>query len=326
MKPIIAAVVGPTASGKTTAAIALCQALGGEVVSMDSMQVYQGMDIGTAKPDVVERAGVPHHLMDVVAPGTPFSVTEYRDLADAAIADILARGRLPVLCGGTGFYLNALTQEMDFAEASADVTFRAELEQIAAAEAGKQKLHARLAEIDPQAAERLHANDTRRVIRALEIYHTTGQPMSAHAINLSGTARRYTPVIVGVNYPREQLYARINQRVEQMVRQGLLDEAKALRKQGIAEESQAMQAIGYKELWPVLRGDQPLAEAVFAIQQNTRRYAKRQLTWFTHDHRVTWFNHADFADAAALHAAVNGFVRRRITELSQAPEISEDWT
>lgn len=323
MKPIIAAVVGPTASGKTAAAIALCQALGGEVVSMDSMQVYRGMDIGTAKPDLAERAGVPHHLLDVAEPGTPFSVTEYRALADAALADILARGRLPVLCGGTGFYLNALTREMDFADATADPVFRAELEQTAATEAGKRQLHARLAEIDPPTATRLHPNDVRRVIRALEIYHATGQPMSAHAVELVETARRYTPVIVGINAPREQLYARIDRRVERMVRQGLVAEAQALLSQGLAEDSQALQAIGYKELWPVLRGEQPLAEAVAAIQQNTRRYAKRQLTWFTHDLRVTWFNHADFVDAAALHAAIIALVRRRIAETAQ---ISEDRT
>ncbi len=315
MRPIIAAVVGPTASGKTDAAIALCHALGGEVVSMDSMQVYRGMDIGTAKPTLAERQGIVHHLMDVADPGTPFSVTEYRDLADAAIDDIVSRGALPVLAGGTGFYLNALTYDMDFADASADPAFRAALEAEAATERGKQSLHERLARVDPPTAQRLHAHDVRRVIRALEIHHVTGQPMSAHANQaMKQTERRVAPVIVGLSYPREQLYQRIDQRVRIMIEQGLLAEAKALARRGIPEDSQAMQAIGYRELWPYLRGQCTLDEAIATIRQNSRRYAKRQLTWFTHDPRVRWFDHADFADKDALHAALIAHVRQAIQD------------
>ncbi len=312
MRPIIAAVVGPTASGKTDAAIALCRALGGEVVSMDSMQVYRGMDIGTAKPTQAERQGIAHHLMDVVDPGTPFSVTEYRDMADTAMDDILARGKLPVLAGGTGFYLNALTYDMDFADAGADLAFRGALEAEACTEQGKQALHTRLAQVDPVTAQRLHANDVRRVIRALEIEHATGRPMSEHARDIKQTERRYAPVVVGLTYPREQLYQRIDQRVGNMMAQGLLAEAKALAKQDIAEDSQAMQAIGYRELWPYLRGEYSLDEAICAIQQNSRRYAKRQLTWFTHDPRVCWFNHADYESKDALYTALIAHVRQAI--------------
>ena len=311
----LVAIVGPTASGKTDAAIALCRALGGEVVSMDSMQVYRGMDIGTAKPSLAERGGIAHHLLDVADPGEAFSVADYRALADAAIAQIRARGHLPVLVGGTGLYLNALTLEMDFAQAPADEAVRARLAQAALAEGGRERLHARLAEVDPASAARLHPNDLRRVVRALEIYEVTGLPMSAHATDMR--PRRYAPHIAGLSMARPALYARIDARVDAMLAQGLLAEAAALRAAGVPDQSQAMQAIGYRELLSVLDGQADVREAAASIQQNSRRYAKRQMTWFGHDPRVTWFAREAYADTQALHEALLTWVRARLAERNE---------
>jgi tRNA dimethylallyltransferase len=317
------AVVGPTASGKTDAAIALCQALGGEIVSMDSMQVYRGLDIGTAKPALNQRGGVPHYLLDVADPAKPFSVTEYRDLADAAIADILARDRLPVLAGGTGLYLNALTQPMDFARAPGDEGFRQALQEEALTEQGRLRLHARLAEVDAPTAARLHPNDARRVIRALEVHHATGLPMSAHARDVHASRRRYNPVILGLTCQRAALYARIDARVLRMVNRGLLEEVCSLA-QTLPPDCQAMQAIGYRELLPVLRGEADLAQAVAAIQRNTRHYAKRQLTWFGHDLRVRWFDSGAYDTPQALHRALIVCVAQRIAEIKDRTKDGED--
>jgi len=301
------AVVGPTASGKTAAAIALCRALGGEAVSMDSMQVYRGMDIGTAKPTQAEQGGVVHHLLDVADPGTPFSVADYRDLADAAIAGIGARGRQTVLVGGTGLYLNALTLDMDFAQAPADADFRRQLEG-----EDRELLHARLAQVDPQSARRLHVNDVRRVVRALEIHHLTGKPMSAHTADFRATPRGPTLIAVGLTMERSLLHAHINARVFQMIQQGWLEEVIRLLDAGVPENSQAMQAIGYRELAPVVRGETKLEEAIPRIQLATRQYAKRQLTWFRRDPRVHWFDWGDDPEPVALDAAMLAYVRGRL--------------
>jgi len=301
------ALVGPTASGKTACAVALCRALGAEAVSMDSMQVYRGMDIGTAKPTEAERGGIAHHLLDVAEPGTPFSVADYRDLADEAIVDIGARGKLPVLVGGTGLYLNALTLDMDFAQAPADEDFRRRLE-----EEDRGLLHARLAQVDPESAGRLHVNDVRRVMRALEIHHLTGKPMSAHAADFRASTRGPALIAVGLTMERSLLYERIDARVHQMIRQGWMEEAARLLDAGVPQDSQAMQAIGYRELTPVVRGEAKLEEAIPRIQQATRQYAKRQLTWFRRDPRVHWFDWGDYPEPGTLDAAVLGYVRERL--------------
>lgn len=291
MKPVVLALVGPTGSGKTRTAIRLCQALNAEIVSMDSMQVYRGMDIGTAKPTREELAAAPHHMIDVVEPDQMFTVSMYREMACKAIDDILARGRTPLLVGGTGLYLQAISYEMSLGDNGADHALREELHRIAGEKDGSIRLHERLQMVDPASAEKLHPNDVRRVIRALEIYETSGRAKSEQA----DEQRREGPyhvLVYGLSLPREMMYARINARVDEMVRNGLVDEVKGLLDRGIEPrpEGGAMQAIGYKEIVSALRGEMAMEQAVDLIKQGSRRYAKRQWTWFRHDPRTKWFD------------------------------------
>ena len=305
MKPTVLALVGPTGAGKTRTAIALCDALGAEIVSMDSMQIYRGMDIGTAKPTPEERAQAVHHMIDVADPREIFTVSMYRDMAAGVIDGILTRGRLPILVGGTGLYLNALSYEMNLGEDGANRALREELNAIAKEPGGPQRLHERLQSVDPESAARLHPNDVRRVVRAIEVYETTGRPMSS----MDGGMRRegpYRMLVYGLSLPREQMYARINARVDRMMADGLVDEVKALLAQGVEprREGGAMQAIGYKEIVAALRGETDMDTAVSLIKQSSRRYAKRQWTWFRHDPRVQWFDFTQYADEQALQAAL----------------------
>ena len=292
MKPFIIAIVGPTAVGKTRAAIRVCQALGGEVVSMDSMQIYKGMDIGTAKPDVAEREGVPHHLLDIVSPAdASFTVAQYREMAQEKIEQIRSRGALPVLSGGTGLYLNALTRPMNLAQADGNEALREEMRKLAETAQGRRALHARLEQVDPQSAARLHENDIRRVIRALEVYDATGKTMSEYHSEDNQGEGLYDACIYGLTMPREMLYARINARVDAMVRQGLVQEVRTLLESGLLPEKDgALQAIGYKEIVRYLRGEVSLLQATEEIKRNSRRYAKRQMTWLRRDERVRWYD------------------------------------
>lgn len=291
-------IVGPTAVGKTEISIQLAKQLNGEIVSADSMQIYRGMNIGTAKPDVRERAGVPHHMLDVVDPGQPFSVADFQALARQNIGEIAARGQLPILAGGTGLYIRAVIDPYNFIPADTDWDLRARLGR-RAKEAGLPALHKWLSEVDPIAAERIHTNDERRIIRALEVYQTTGQPLSFWE---QQTEKRplYDLIMIGLNRPRAELYARINQRVDIMLEQGLLTEAQDLLAQGLDESFIASQAIGYKELFAYLRGKESLADATEKLKQGTRRYAKRQLTWFRADRRVHWLQVGENRTAVEL--------------------------
>ena len=291
MKPVVLALVGPTGSGKTRTAIRLCQALNAEIVSMDSMQVYRGMDIGTAKPTREELAAAPHHMIDVVDPDQMFTVSMYREMACEAIDGILSRGRMPLLVGGTGLYLQAISYEMSLGDNGADHALREELHRIAGEADGPNRLHERLQRVDPASAEKLHPNDIRRVIRALEIYATSGRAKSAQA-DEQRREGSYHVLVYGLSLPREMMYARINARVDEMVRNGLVGEVKGLLERGIEPrpEGGAMQAIGYKEIVSALRGEMTLEKAVDLIKQGSRRYAKRQWTWFRHDPRTKWFD------------------------------------
>lgn len=279
-------IVGPTAVGKTDIAILLAKRLNGEIISADSMQIYRGMDIGTAKPTLEEQAGIPHHLLDIVDPGQPFSVADYQTQARQKIEEIAARGRLPILAGGTGLYVRAVIDPYNFIPADTDWDLRARLRR-QAQEAGLAALYQWLSEIDPIAAERIHANDERRIIRALEVYQTTGQPLSFWE-QQTDKQPLYDLIMIGLNRPRAELYERINQRVDLMLEQGLLAEAQGLMAAGLDENFIASQAIGYKEFFAYLRGKESLAEATEKLKQGTRRYAKRQLTWFRADKRVQW--------------------------------------
>ena len=286
-KPELLIIAGPTASGKTAVAVELALRLDAEVVSADSMQVYRDMDILTAMPTPEEMRGVPHHMLGVFPPDQKCSAAAYRELALGRIQDILARGKRPIVCGGTGLYINALTRPLSFA-AQGDDAIRAELTRIAEAEGGRERLHDQLEAVDPAAAARLHPNDVRRVVRALEIYRITGRTQSEQAaLDAQRGDGPFSERVYALDWPREALYARIDRRVDEMLQSGLVDEVRRLMKNE-AVFSTAAQAIGYKEIAAALRGECALAEAVETLKRATRNYAKRQLTWFRRDARVRW--------------------------------------
>lgn len=285
-KPLCWVLAGPTASGKTALSIRLAKAHGCEIVCMDSMQIYRGMDIGTAKPTPEEMENIPHHLLDVVYPGEPFSVAQYQHLAEQCIGEILARGHQPLLVGGTGFYLRALRHPMAMGMVTGDGTIRRSLEAIAKQTDGRSVLHQMLEEVDPDTAARLPVNDVRRVVRALEVYRLTGTPFSRQPSLEKEPPFCYR--VAALTMDRAILYERIERRVDQMMAQGLLAEVQALLRSGISPDCQAMKAIGYKELVPVVLGETPLDAAVSLLKQNTRHYAKRQLTWMRREEDVFW--------------------------------------
>ena len=282
------AVVGPTASGKTALSVALAERLGGEIVSCDSMQVYCGMDIGTAKPTAEERAGIPHYMIDVADPHIPYSAAEYVAAAQACISDIHSRGKLPILCGGTGMYLDSLLRG-GFEEMATDPALRQSLLDFAA-QYGSHALHERLRAVDPESADAIHENNVKRVVRALEIYESTGITKTVSDRLSRTSVSPYRAAVIGLDYPdREILYERIARRVEQMLTDGLVEETRALEAAGVfATNATAAQAIGYKELLPYLRGDCTADEATATLITATRRYAKRQLTWFRAKQYVYW--------------------------------------
>ena len=287
----IICIAGPTASGKTALAVALARELDGEVVSCDSMQVYRGMDIGTAKPTVEERAGIPHHMIDVADPAEDFSVSRYCAMAAPIVDDILTRGKTAVIAGGTGLYMDALIRGNDFAPFPS--TGRREaLERQADAE-GMEPLLRRLREIDPETADRLSPADRKRILRALEVYLETGETITEHNRKTQMQPPRYRPLWLGLDFEdRAVLYRRIDLRVEQMLRLGLLDEIRSLLRQGVPEKCTAMQAIGYKEFLDALDGRCTVAQAAAQVQQFSRRYAKRQLTWFRRNGAMHWLRRA----------------------------------
>lgn len=287
MKDIIV-VAGPTAVGKTEYAIRLAQHLDGEIVSCDSMQLYKYMDIGSAKPTPQEQAQVKHYLVDEIDPREPFSVVEYQKKAADAIAEIHGKGKPAIISGGTGLYLNSLLYEMDFGAPPADEAYRKELETFAQ-EHGAEALHKRLAEKDPSAAERIHPNNIKKAIRALEAIETGGKGIKPFdAVKKENPA--YRPFLIGLTRDREELYDRINRRVDILMEQGLLAEVQGLFDMGLTEENISMKGIGYKELIQYLQGKYSLEDAVELIKKNTRHYAKRQLTWFRRYDTMQWFD------------------------------------
>lgn len=315
MKPIVIALVGPTGSGKTKTAIQICKDLNAEIVSMDSMQIYRGMDIGTAKPTAQERAAAVHHMIDVVDPDCLYTVSMYREQAGKVIDDILSRGKLPILAGGTGLYLQAMSYEMNLGEKGADNQLREELNRIALEDGGAKRLHDRLKMIDPSSAEKLHPNDIRRVIRAIEIFETSGKTKEEKAAEEKKPGP-YQILVYGLSLPRDLMYARINQRVDEMIRLGLVEEVQRLLDQGIEprKEGGAMQAIGYKEIVSALRGEINMEDAIHLIKQGSRRYAKRQWTWFRHDERTKWYDWTDYETEEELIRALIAQIRMDITK------------
>lgn len=279
-------IAGPTASGKTKLAVELAKIYNGEVVSADSMQIYKGMSITTAKPDEEEMQGIPHHLMDFLEPVQTFSVADYVKLAADAIKDIHQRGKLPILCGGTGLYISSLIDNINFDDTVGDSEIRSRLE-AEAKELGNHALWERLLQVDEETAIKVHENNLPRVIRALEVYQLTGIPMSQHKINSRPESSPYDCCIIGIGFDdRQVLYDRINQRVDVMIERGLIDEARNMYQNHVM--ATAHQAIGYKELIPYFENAAELSECVEKIKQETRRYAKRQLTWFRRVDGIQW--------------------------------------
>lgn len=290
-KPAVIAVAGPTASGKSDLGLKLAQRLGGEIVCMDSMQIYRRMDIGTAKPTAQERALLPHHMLDVADPTEAYAVADYAVAAEQVIAQILSRGRVPILVGGTGLYLKALMDGLSLGGTGGDERLRAELNALADEPGGKERLHARLAAVDPETAARLHPNDRRRVIRAIEVFEQTGVPMSRQ--NHVAQDRPFRVLPLALEWPRDLLYARLETRVHRMMEMGLLSEVRALLESGVAPAAQSMQGIGYKELIPAAMGQDDVNRAVWDIIVHTRHYAKRQGTWLRAEPRCVWLDARD---------------------------------
>ena len=285
MKPMVVVIIGPTASGKTALGVALAKHLNGEVVSADSMQIYQGMDIATAKPTAAEMDGVPHHLIGFVPPGTSFSVAQYKTLCYQTIDEIHSRGKVPILVGGTGLYIDTVLYNTTFFE-EADTSCRAAITARAERE-GTEALLAELAQVDPETADKLHLSDRKRIIRALEVYYTTGRTISSQRQLSRRTQAPYRFCLIGLTSgDRGYLYDRINRRVDAMAAAGLLDEARAFLSAPL--QGTAKQAIGYKELQPYFDGMCDLDAALDRLKMETRRYAKRQLTWFRRNPAIHW--------------------------------------
>lgn len=289
MQPKLVVITGPTASGKTALGVALAQRLGGEVVSADSMQIYRGMDIGTAKPTPEEMQGVPHHMIDIADPAENYSVSRYAKEASACVDDILARGKLPIVVGGTGLYIDSLIAGRTFADGTADTALRQELSE-RYDEIGGEGLLGELRKVDPERAAKLHPADKKRIVRAMEVYILTGRTITQHDAETRAVPPRYDAAKIALDFAvRQDLYDRIDRRVDIMVQQGLFDEVRALLAAGVPADCTAMQAIGYKEAVAAVQGKAAPQDAVAAIQLASRRYAKRQLTWLRRDPGIHWF-------------------------------------
>ncbi len=285
---------GPTAVGKTNLSIKIAKEINGEIISADSMQVYKNMDIGSAKITPEEMQGVRHHLIDVLEPDEDFNVVTFQKLCKDAINDIYNRNSIPIITGGTGFYIQSVLYDIDFTENEEDSTYRRELENIAATQ-GATVLHERLEKVDPASAETIHANNVKRVIRALEFYEQTGKRISEHNEKEREKQSAYNSCYFVLTDERDRLYERIDKRVDIMIEQGLVDEVKALKARGLKRGQVSMQGLGYKEILAYLDGEISLEDAVYVIKRDTRHFAKRQLTWFRREKEVIWIDKSEFA-------------------------------
>ena len=294
MKQPLIVLTGPTAVGKTSLSISLAKAVNGEIISADSMQVYKKMDIGSAKIRSEEMQGIPHYLVDVLEPEEEFHIVKFQQMAKKAMEDIYSRGKIPILVGGTGFYIQAVTKDIDFTEAQQENDYRKELEALAE-EKGGEHLHEMLRKVDPVSADAIHAHNVKRVIRAREFYHQNGSPISAHNEEQKQHESPYNLAYFVLNMPRELLYERIDLRVDQMMKEGLLEEVSRLKEEGCHRGMVSMQGLGYKEILAYLDGEYPLEEAVRVLKRDTRHFAKRQLTWFRREQEVTWVNKDQFS-------------------------------
>ncbi len=301
---------GPTAVGKTDISIQLAKAIGGEIISADSMQVYKYMDIGSAKVKKEDMGGITHHLIDIIDPKDGFDVTMFKKLALEAIADIYSRGHIPIIVGGTGFYIQAILYDIDFSNNEDVSIYRKELENIAS-EGGAIGLHDRLAKVDPEAAKNIHPNNTKRVIRALEYYKNTGNKISAHNNEQRKHTSPYNFAYLVLNDDRDKLYQRIDLRVDRMLEEGLLEEVRHLKDMGLTRDMVSMQGIGYKELLAYLDEEYSLEDAIYIVKRDSRRYAKRQLTWFRREKDVTWLDRTKLGENSAILEFIIDLLKKR---------------
>lgn len=306
-KPLII-LTGPTAVGKTRLSVQLAKSVGGEIISADSMQVYRHMDIGSAKITREEMEGIPHHMIDILEPADDFNVVVFQKLVRECLRGIYERGRLPILAGGTGFYIQAILYDIDFTENEENTAYREELEQLAG-QMGNAFLHSMLKEVDAESAEAIHENNRKRVIRALEFYRLTGEKISSHNEAERRKEAAYNSCYFVLNDRRERLYERIDRRVDAMLESGLVEEVQRLKAMGCTKAMVSMQGLGYKEILSYLEGEIPLEQAVYLIKRDTRHFAKRQLTWFRREKEVLWVPKEEFAydDSRIL-----GFMREEL--------------
>lgn len=293
MKEKLIVIVGPTGIGKTSLSLEIAKRLDGEIISADSMQIYQYMNIGTAKVLEGEMENITHHLLDFLKPDEDFSVSDFRKKAKQTITMINNKNKIPILVGGTGLYVNSLVYDLNFTKVASDESIRSKLEEIRD-DNGNEYLLNMLKEVDPKSAEKINLNDTKRIIRAIEIYEISGKPMSQHNNNFRQLNNDYDLIMIGLNMYRQDLYEKINQRVDRMIDEGLVDEVKTLLDSGYGKDLISMQAIGYKEIIMYLEGTISLDRAIEMIKKGSRNYAKRQLTWFRRDHRIKWFNRDEY--------------------------------
>lgn len=304
-KPLII-LLGPTAVGKTKISIQLAKKLDSEIISADSMQVYKYMDIGTAKPTKEEMEGVRHYLIDEVYPDEEFSVAVYRDLAKKYIDDVLSEGKLPMVVGGTGLYISSLSKSLDFTIVG-DPGYRESLQELALLH-GNSYLHNLLSDVDPDSYMRLHENDTRRIIRALEVYKSTGKTISEFQKESKGKPIDYELCMIGLAMDRKRLYDRVNQRVDKMIEEGLIDEVKMLLSMGYDKSLTSMQGLGYKEIISYIEGEYSLEGTIDKLKQDTRHFAKRQLTWFRREERIHWVNLDEYDDMNCIVENIAGYI------------------
>lgn len=316
MKKPLVILSGPTACGKTALSIALAKRIDAEIISADSMQVYRGFDIGTAKVSKEEMQGVAHYLIDEMDPDEECNVFEFQSRAKRYIQEIHDRGKIPLIVGGTGFYIQSVLYDIDFSEESADRTYRTELEKLAE-EKGSPYLHEILSGIDPDAAAAIHPNNQKRVIRALEFFKETGDKISDHNRIQQQKESPYNFAYFVLNRKRDVLYQRINQRVDLMLQDGLVEEVSRLLEEGCKEDFLSMQGLGYKEIVPVIKGERSIEEAADLLKKNTRHFAKRQITWFKREKDVCWVNYEDYAsENAMLEYMINYLKEAHIVSLS----------
>ena len=310
-KPPLLILTGPTAVGKTKLSVALAKEVGGEIISADSMQVYRYMDIGSAKIRPEEMQGVPHHMIDIINPWEPFNIVLFQQYARACIRDIYSRGHIPILTGGTGFYIQSVLYEITFAREEGDMTYRAQLEALCR-EKGEDCLHAMLRACDPVSAKSIHPHNHKRLIRALEYYHQTGEPISGHNAQMRARESAYNACYFVLTDDRARLYERIERRVDEMMEAGLVEEVRRLQTMGCVPEMVSMQGLGYQEILQYLNGELSLERAVYLIKRDTRHFAKRQLTWFRREKDVIWLEQGDFGyDSSRILTHMSKIMREK---------------